>query len=377
MSIGLGLPVALWALAALALPLLLHLARREQQREQVFAALRWLAPRQRPRHRLRLREWPLLAVRLALLAALAVLLAQPWWRMDAGGRGWVLVHPARAPAPVPEGFEHRWLAPGFPSLDAPRPAPPADLASLLREADATLPPHQVLSVQVPAVLDGLDGAAVRLSRGLDWQVSDATAETTTDGATAPPLRLAAPEGDAQRWYRALHAAWQAGEPAPAPFATLAGDSVPAGDGVVLAWPGDRALTDAARAWVTNGGLLLLEAGAAPPAADAPVLARAADGEPLLRGAALGRGQWRQWTRPLTPEALPDLLDPGFPARLHEALRPAAAPARARADAVRPATGGPAPAPPPAPLDGPGAWLVLALFALERLLATRPGRGGAP
>src|SRR5690606_38671272 len=36
------LPAGLTALTALALPLLIHLARRQQQRPTVFAALRWL-----------------------------------------------------------------------------------------------------------------------------------------------------------------------------------------------------------------------------------------------------------------------------------------------------------------------------------------------
>ena len=77
MNLVLLFPAALAALAALALPLLVHLARRQQERPTVFAALRWLRAQPRPRRRLRFDEWPLLLVRLLLVALVALLLAQP------------------------------------------------------------------------------------------------------------------------------------------------------------------------------------------------------------------------------------------------------------------------------------------------------------
>ncbi|MGQ3469536.1 BatA domain-containing protein, partial [Xanthomonas campestris] len=70
-------PAGLAALAALVLPLLIHLARRSGHRPTDFAALRWVRALPRPRHRVRFDEWPLLLVRLVLLAAPAVLLAGP------------------------------------------------------------------------------------------------------------------------------------------------------------------------------------------------------------------------------------------------------------------------------------------------------------
>ncbi|MFT4198344.1 MAG: BatA domain-containing protein, partial [Pseudoxanthomonas sp.] len=51
MSLTLLLPAALAALAALALPLLIHLARRSQPHSTPFAALRWLRAAPRPRRR--------------------------------------------------------------------------------------------------------------------------------------------------------------------------------------------------------------------------------------------------------------------------------------------------------------------------------------
>ena len=71
------LPAGLAALAALLLPLLLHLARRHEQTPTDFAALRWLRQKPKPRHRIRFDEWPLLLLRLLLLALLALWLAKP------------------------------------------------------------------------------------------------------------------------------------------------------------------------------------------------------------------------------------------------------------------------------------------------------------
>ena len=85
MSFGLAFPLGLLALLGLALPLLVHLARREQQQPTMFAALRWLRAVRRPRQKLRLEQWLLLALRLLLVAGLALLLAAPWFLPDEGG----------------------------------------------------------------------------------------------------------------------------------------------------------------------------------------------------------------------------------------------------------------------------------------------------
>ena len=49
MNLALLLPAGLAALAALLLPLLLHLARRHEQTPTDFAALRWLRQKPKPR----------------------------------------------------------------------------------------------------------------------------------------------------------------------------------------------------------------------------------------------------------------------------------------------------------------------------------------
>ncbi|MBP6216624.1 MAG: BatA domain-containing protein, partial [Luteimonas sp.] len=93
MNLVLLLPVALAALAALALPLLLHLARRQQQVPTVFAALRWLRAKPKPRRRIRFDEWLLLSIRLLLLALLAFWLARPALLGVADTTPWIVVAP--------------------------------------------------------------------------------------------------------------------------------------------------------------------------------------------------------------------------------------------------------------------------------------------
>ena len=61
MSFTLLAPLGLAALAALALPLLIHLIRRLELTATEFAALRWISKRVTPRRRLRFeRPWLLL-----------------------------------------------------------------------------------------------------------------------------------------------------------------------------------------------------------------------------------------------------------------------------------------------------------------------------
>ncbi|WP_146907065.1 BatA domain-containing protein [Arenimonas daejeonensis] len=116
MSLGLLFPLGLAALAALLLPLLVHLVRREEQRPTDFAALRWLTARLKPRAKLRFEDLLLLALRLLLVAAMALLLARPVLYGGTGDAPWLLVAPGADPAAapsLPENTERRWLAPGF------------------------------------------------------------------------------------------------------------------------------------------------------------------------------------------------------------------------------------------------------------------------
>lgn len=206
MNLMLLLPAGLAALAALLLPLLIHLARRSEHRPTDFAALRWLRAMPRPRHRVRFDEWPLLLVRLLLLAAVALLLAEPAIRELQDARRRVALSPGVAVAAARQlghaaNAQWVWLAPGFPPVDAdanadvPKtPVTPAGAAppvsSLLRELDASLPPGAALSVIVPAQWGPLDAQRLQVSRQVRWQVLPGQSPIAAPAAAAP-LRLQA------------------------------------------------------------------------------------------------------------------------------------------------------------------------------------------
>jgi hypothetical protein len=375
MSLTLLLPAALAGLVALLLPLALHLQRRRQQPQQVtFAALRWLAPSARPQRRLRLREPWLLLLRCLLVIAVVLLLAQPLLGGLAPATPWHVVVPGVDPATIDWSTrrgERRWLAPGFPSLDAPAP-PAAATASLLRELDARLPAAAPLSIYLPPIVDGLDGAALTLSRAPEWIVIDAPAPV--EAAARVPLQVAVAADSDHPGMRYLQAARQA-------LPTTAGIALtdarldpaaapPAGIDVVL-WLDPSPLVPPLRDWLAAGGRVLAFAADAPDDDDGVVLWQGRGGA-MLRGARLGRGELRLLDCPLQPACLPELLDAGFPGLLARWIDdPPPLPARALAREVAPrpqpqALALPTPRQPLAPWL---ALLVAALWLAERWVAS--------
>ncbi len=387
MSLGLLLPMGLLALAALGVPLLIHLIRRNTREPVEFAALRWLRERPRPRQRLRFDEWLLLAVRLLLIALLAVLLARPVLRGHPDMRPWwVLVPgvPASAlPADLPSDARVHWLAPGFPEFaaDAAAPTATASPSSLLRELDARLPAGVALTVLVPTVLDGVDAQRPRLSRPVDWRVVEAAAPLARPAAALPPtvIALRHPAGcDAAcaTALRPLQAAAAALAQPPRVRADVgpATQALPAGT-TELWWLGDAPLPATIEAWVRAGGTVLVagaNAPVVPAAADASSTVAWADaaGQPLIEARRLGQGRWLHFTRPLQPARFPKLLDADFPHQLQRALqRPPPAPARVLASDQAPLVGAPGYPQPPRDLSHWLIALIAGLFVLERWLAS--------
>lgn len=392
MSLAFLLPAGFAALAALLLPLLIHLARRSEQRPTDFAALRWLRQRPKPRHRIRFDERLLLIVRLLLLVLLVLLLARPVLYGSASEAPWVAVVPgvdmqqARETLATSKARQH-WLAPGFPALDATPPPPTASITSLLRELDATLPADVRLTVLVPAQLDGADAQRPALSRRVDWRVlpraMPASPAAPVEAAPALTVRYAADREPALRYLRAANAAWrvQAVPSAGAAKALSIAPHTQALDAQArqLIWLAAGPLPGAVQDWIAEGGVALIdtETSIAKPA-PMTALWRDDTGTPLVEGAVLGRGRVMRLTRPLTPQAMPQLLEAEFPKRLRALFSaPAKVPTRVFAAAHAPATGGPVFAQAPRDVQP---WLVLliaALFVLERWLASSPRRGVAP
>jgi hypothetical protein len=82
-------PLAWWGLAALAVPILIHLLVRQHSRRVPFPSLRFLrASRLAAVRRHVVSDWPLLALRLAILAAAVGALAAPVFVSDARRQSW-------------------------------------------------------------------------------------------------------------------------------------------------------------------------------------------------------------------------------------------------------------------------------------------------
>ncbi|MFS0773979.1 BatA domain-containing protein [Sphingomonas sp. 1P08PE] len=367
----LATPLALVALAAWAVPLLIHLARRTETRPTDFAALRWLRQKPRPRHRPRFDERVLLVVRLVLIALIALWLARPVLPGSADRTAVVAFAPGTTPFAA-EGRRRVWLAPGFPSVDAAAPAGRGPVDSLIRQLDADLPPGVPLTLVVPARLQGADGERPRLSRAVRWRVVPGGAVDTGGAPPAPDLTIRyAPERAGQvRYWRAAAAAWGRR------FAE-AGFDRPIDPGARdLVWLAGGALPPAVRNWVERGGTALVPMDADIAARFVPVW-RDDIGMPLAEGAALGRGRVVRLTRELTLAAMPELLDAGFPGELRAMLAPLPPPAVVAARDHAPLTGGPAPVEPVRDLRMPVAIAIALLWLVERWLATARRRGAMP
>lgn len=395
MNLALLLPAGLAALVAVLLPLLIHLARRSEQRPTVFAALQWLRQKPKPRHRLRFDEWPLLLVRLLLLALLALLLARPVLSGATSRDPWVAVAPGVDPAQArtfnaPADARWHWLAPGFPAFDAAppevaAPAARASLTSLLRELDATLPRGVALTVVVPEELRGVDGERPRLSRSVDWRpVASPSPDAAAPRPSPPPalsVRFAPDREPALRYLRAAHVAWHGGR---APTGDAAIDIAPIAQPLPspsrpLAWLAAGPVPTAVREWIRGGGTALLDTQSTlPDAAPMAALWRDDDGVALVEGAAYGRGRVLRLTRPVSPAVMPALLDASFPHRLRALFEPAPAPpSRVRAADHAPLTGGPMFPLAPQSLAPWLLALIALLFLVERWMATGARGRAAP
>lgn len=369
-------PLGLAALAALIVPLLIHLRRRTEEVPVDFAALRWLDALPRPRSKLRFDELVLLALRMILIALLALLLARPavlGWHDDAAP---ILVAPGVEPVAArasagPEA-DLRWIAPGFPDIATP-PPPQSPVSSLIRQFDAELAPEVPLTIMVPPVLNGVDAEPLRLTRAVQWQVVKGSQKADDPALAAIPalaVRYAAGGEAPVRYFRAAAAAWQ-DEPR---FEARAGGELPPRD-QVLVWLAPGRVPQAVVDWVSAGGTAVLSQ-AAEVAMPEPTTALWRDdaGETLVEGGPLGSGRLLRFARPLEPAAMPALLDAAFAARLRDLIAPAAPPpARVLSTAFAPKASTP---PFPLPPRELSAWLgilITLVFCAERVLASRRRR----
>lgn len=383
MSPALLLPLGLAALLALAVPVVIHIARRTESRTVQFAALRWLDPQPRPRRSATIDERLLLGSRLLLLALIALWLAAPVLWKAADRRPVVAVAPGVDAATL-AGASKRgdyvlWLAPGFPVVGGIRPTAGPDLVSLIRQLDAELPGATPVELVVPATLDGVDAERPSLSRQVTWTIG-AEPPARRIPAPAPPALIVRYAPDAQaavRYFRAASTAWVAADAAPSFAAEPLDRPIPSGARHLI-WLASGSVPAPVKRWIRDGGVVLtvLEA-RAPVEGETTVVWRGTAGEPLAVAGRLGKGRVIRLTRALEPAAMPQLLEPGFPDALLSMLQPPAPPARVAAIDHAPLTGAAPYDQPPLDLRPWLALLIAAAFLAERVLATRRRRAVAP
>lgn len=395
MSFALLYTTGLAALAALLVPLLLHLIRRAEYRTTPFAAIRWIRAQLRQRKRLRFRDIPLLLLRLVLLALIALLLAQPVLRGDAtAAKHWVLVAPGADISVARDRIQSvdsdsangdwRWLAPGFPALSGTTKPTTSDSASLLREIDTELPATSRISIVVPNVVDGLDGERPTLSREVEWIVVEGTMPAIPARDDDAPTRLLVRYDDSQPanagYIDALEKAWQIDWPNVSIDRREIDAALP-DDSSWLLWLSPQR-PESLQRWIKNGGVAV-----ATPAADdiklidSEAVWRDEHQNVIANSQRVGQGRLVSLSGAFTPSELPALLDADFPQRLYDVFAgPLPAPTRALAAALKPelalnaSSAATASLATRTPLD---AWFALAiaiLFAIERVWAS--GRRGA-
>jgi hypothetical protein len=147
----------------------------------------------------------------------------------------------------------------------------------------------------------------------------------------------------------------------------------------IAWLAPGPVPAAVRGHIASGAVAVLPAEASSDGlGPATPLWRDAEGLVLVEGGALGRGRWLRFTRPLDPESMPQLLAPDFPTRLAGLLAdPPPPPAWVEARDFHPLVGARPGGPTVQDLTPLLGLIALALFVLERALATRRQRAPTP
>lgn len=388
-------PAALAALAAIVLPLLIHLSRRSEQKLTDFAALRWLRANLRPRRKLLFQERLLLALRLMLLIALALFLAQPVWLKSPPAEHWVMVVPgaeyqSEKNLPKGENLRWHWLAPGFPELTQKPNTSTLPTSSLLRELDAGLPKNTRISVLVPSQVSGLDAERLQLSRAVDWRIVPGKMPSPIGNEKLTAIKLAlrydAAHKQSLRFFRASHTAWQSQLPEAQRVALDSADSqsVLPKQGTVLVWLVDGELPDNVLQWIRAGGSVLISNESIISISKNSSFAwsenswRSAQGDLLLKHTVLGSGRVWQWQQALTPNAMPALLDADFADRLQSVLsKPLRAPTQSLASLHAPIKTLPAWPELPTPISTWFALLIAIVFLCERFVATAKNRWTSP
>jgi aerotolerance regulator-like protein len=316
-------PLWLIGLAAMALPVALHLRGERASRVIRVGSVRWLdgAPAARSPAP-RLTRVALLLLRCAVLAALSLALARPYQTGGSPGSSgaWVLVAPEILGHSLPDSLRRlgtvRLLAAGLPLLDASRPPAgdtPTDVWSLLREADAIAPDGIRFVVVAPGTVPFVRGTRPELRHPVEWRTakSDPVPAARQAGGGAVTIFAGAEREEDARY---LAAAFKAGIVARGVSATVVVRPIvgePDAETAWIGWLGAAAVPATLERRLQAGARLVTDGDTAPLAAGDRVVWRAADGGPLLVAHAKGRGTHFRLRGRFHPSTLPPVLRPEF------------------------------------------------------------------
>jgi hypothetical protein len=258
-------PTWLLGLASLAVPLALHLWSRRVGQPIRVGSIRLLvgAPPATARSWRIQQPW-LLLLRCAVLTALVLALADPYWALrDAAGPTWALV--------ADDVADHAALTDSLGRAGlVVRPLDPANPWMALREADRSAPPGTRFVVFAPDLLRNFRGARPIIGSAVVWHsrsVADTGARGPVQRTGARVVALYADPGrreDARYLSAALRAAGLAtGIRAIVVLRPPDGAGVAAGDADWAFWLSDRAVPEAVRRRVREGITLVSDAGTNP------------------------------------------------------------------------------------------------------------------
>ncbi len=351
--LSLANPLALIALAALAVPVVLHLIRRPLPTVRL-GSLKFLTASQRRLRSIRWRDLLLLLVRCGLLAVLSLLLAGPRW-VPSGDEPvrWVLRIPGltlsadaerRVQALASEGYAVHYLAPGFPEQQATAGMGSIDAWSLMREADLRLPVGSEWVVVAPTKVDYFIGDRPVLRRlRVTWEAVESVdprrAPLAAESPPPAPVRVAvvaSPDRseDARRVRAAVqalastdHAVLEVEDDPDWIFqlgseelSTAWRERVRQGATLITDAPADAAL-ETTRTFELQGQThLLLRRGALPVSA-APEAVVIADsvGDPVATLGRIGQGRHVRFAFRFHPDSTSWVLGSGFPAWLRDQM----------------------------------------------------------
>ena len=240
-----------------------------------------------------------------------------------------------------------------------------------------MPHGTALTIIVPQTLSGADGDRLHLSREVTWRIVKGVSpyrEPQTAPASPLIIRHDGDHGSELRYLGAVSKAWR---DVPLDIGDL--NLTVSRTSMTLAWLSGGTVPTEVLGHVRAGGTVLLPYDTLLPNRSTPApIWRDADSAPMAEAISLGRGRLIRFTRPLTPEAMPILLDPGFPDQLRAAIEtPSIAQTRVMAKDYAPDTISRNFDPTPVDLRPWTALCIAILFAVERWVATRRSRNVVP